>query len=660
MRIFRDINELPAFKNGVATIGSFDGVHLGHRQLIRRIVQMARELDGESIMITFHPHPRAVIDPENVKLLTTLKEKIEILETLKVDNLVVVPFDLTFSQQPPEQYIEDFLIDKINPTALVIGYDHRFGKDRRGDINLLFDYESKFPNGIKEISKKEIQNIAISSSKVRNYLQEGQIEEANGLLDYYYMLSGTVVSGDKIGREIGYPTANVKINSSQKLIPAVGIYAARAQVDGSVYNGMLYIGTRPTVDHTETTKIEINLFDFDQNIYDQEITLSIYAFIREDMHMDSLDALQVQLGKDKRDALKYFEQLDSYSRKEESKVAIAILAHNSRERIESFLPSVTESMGDKFETYVIDNASNDDTVEFVQEWFPEIHTIQFGSNYGYAKGYNKAIEQIDSKYLVLLNDDVMVTPNWLTPIIQKMEADSTIGACMPSILDYELKTHYEYAGAAGGLMDKYGVPYCKGRIFDQIERHNPNYNSEEEIFWASGAAIVVRSDVFINLEGFDESFFAHQEEIDLCWRMKNAGYKVMSVPKSIVYHVGGSTLAYDNPKKTYLNVRNNHWMIIKNHQSSNLLSILIPRIIQDKLGGIYMMLTGHFSKGIAVFKGLTHAYLSIGKKLNQRKYINKLTKKYAIAERNTRGRSTFSITYRYFVRNQRTVEKLNS
>jgi riboflavin kinase/FMN adenylyltransferase len=660
MRIFRDINTLPEFKNGVATIGSFDGVHLGHRQLIRRIVQMAREIDGESIMITFHPHPRAIIDPENVKLLTTLEEKIQILKTLKVDNLVVVPFDLSFSQQPPEQYIEDFLIKKINPKGLVIGYDHRFGKDRRGDINLLFDYQSHFPQGIKEISKKEIQNIAISSSKVRNYLQDGQIEEANSLLDYYYMLTGTVVSGDKIGREIGYPTANIKINSSQKLIPSTGIYAARAQVDGSVYNGMLYIGTRPTVDDTETTKIEINLFDFDQNIYDKEMTISIYAFIREDMHLDSLDALQVQLGKDKRAALEYFSQLDSYSRKEVSKVAIAILSYNSRERLESFLPSVSESLGDKFETYVIDNASDDDTVEFVQEWFPEIHTIQFGSNYGYAKGYNKAIEQIDSKYLVLLNDDVMVTPNWLSPIIKLMEEDASIGACMPSILDYELKTHYEYAGAAGGLIDKYGVPYCKGRIFDQIERVNPDYNSEEEVFWASGAAIVVRSDMFINLEGFDESFFAHQEEIDLCWRMKNAGYKVMSVPQSIVYHVGGSSLAYDNPKKTYLNVRNNHWMIIKNHQDSNLLSILLPRIIQDKLGAVYLMLTGHFKKGIAVFKGLTHAYLSIGKKLTKRKQIKHLVNKYAIGTRNMIGKSRFSITYRYYVRNQRTVEKLNS
>ncbi len=660
MRIFRDINALPAFKNGVATIGSFDGVHLGHRQLIRRIVQMAREIDGESIMITFHPHPRAIIDPENVKLLTTLDEKIQILETLKVDNLIVVPFDLTFSQQPPEQYIEDFLIGKINPTGLVIGYDHRFGKDRRGDINLLFEYESHFPNGIKEISKKEIQNIAISSSKVRNYLQDGRIEEANSLLDYYYMLTGTVVSGDKIGREIGYPTANIKIDSSQKLIPSTGIYAARAQVDGSVYNGMLYIGTRPTVDETETTKIEINLFDFDQNIYDKEMTVSIYGFIREDMHMDSLDALQVQLGKDKRAALNYFSKLDSYSRKEVSKVAIAILAYNSRERLESFLPSISESMGEKFETFVIDNASDDDTVEFVQEWFPEIHTIQFGSNYGYAKGYNKAIEQIDSKYLVLLNDDVMVTPNWLTPIINKMEADPTIGACMPSVLDYELKTHYEYAGAAGGLIDKYGVPYCKGRIFEQIERVNPNYNSEEEIFWASGAAIVVRSDVFINLEGFDESFFAHQEEIDLCWRMKNAGYKVMVMPQSIVYHVGGSSLAYDNPEKTYLNVRNNHWMIIKNHRDSHILTILLPRIIQDKLGALYMMLTGHYKKGIAIFKGLTHAYLSIGKKLSKRKQVKQLVDKYAIAQPNKNGRSRFSIAYRYYVRNQRTVEKLNT
>lgn len=658
MRIHRDIDNLPAFTRGVATIGSFDGVHLGHRQLIRRIVQMAKEIDGESILITFHPHPRSIVDPENVKLLTTLKEKLEVLETLKVDNVVVVPFDLSFSQQPPQEYVEEFLIKKISPVALVIGYDHRFGKDRRGDINLLHDYEDQFVNGITEISKKVIQDIAISSSKIRSYLAGGHIEEANGLLDYYYMLSGKVVSGDKIGREIGYPTANIHIEDSQKLIPAEGVYAARAMIGDQVFNGMLYIGTRPTVNEGTTTKIEINIFDFDQNIYDQEIRVSLYAFIRGGEKMSSLEQLQQQLGKDKIATIKYFDTFDTYARKESTQIAIGILTHNSRERLESFLPSVSDSISSKFQTYVIDNASEDDSIEFVQEWFPEISIIQFSKNHGFAKGYNKAIKQIDSKYIVLLNDDVMVTPNWLKPIIDQMESDTTIGACMPAILDYEYQTHYEYAGAGGGLIDKYGVPYCKGRIFNHIEPQNPNYQEVSEVFWASGAALVIRTDLFINFEGFDESFFAHQEEIDFCWRIKNAGYKVLVIPQSIVYHVGASSLGYANPQKTYLNVRNNHWMMMRNHRGSALLSLLLFRVIHDKIGAMKFFLTGEFDKGIATFKGLLHAYIKIRKVMSQRSYLKKINSKYAIGSPNMIGRSNYSITYRYYIKKQHTYENL--
>lgn len=658
MKIFRDIEQLPNFKNGVATIGSFDGVHLGHRQLIRRIVQMAREINGESILITFYPHPRSIVDPENVKLLTVLEEKIDLLDSMKIDNLVIVPFDLSFSQQSPQEYVEEFLIKKINPTALVIGYDHKFGKNRRGNIELLHKYASHFPNGITQISKKEVQNITISSSKTRSYLKEGQIEQANGLLDYYYLLTGKVVSGDKIGREIGYPTANIEINDKQKLIPAPGVYAARAMIEDQVYNGMLYIGTRPTISNSTEMKIEINLFDFDQDIYHKEIRLSIYAFIREDLTMSSLTILQKQLAKDKKSTLEYFNQLENYSTSQSSKIAIGILTHNSRERLESFLPSVSDSTNMKFQSYIIDNASSDDTIEFTQEWFPEVAVIQFGNNYGYAKGYNKAIEQIESKYIVLLNDDVLVTPNWLNPIIKAMDADKSIGACMPTILDYENKNKYEYAGAAGGMLDRYGIPFCKGRIFDHIESLNPNYQIDNEVFWASGAAFVVRTDLLINFEGLDESFFAHQEEIDFCWRIKNAGYKVMSIANSKVYHVGASTLGYDNPHKTYLNVRNNHWMMIKNHQGSNLFSILFLRVLQDKIGALKLLLSGDFKKSFAVMKGLTHAYLQIRKKLKQRKSTRRLIAKYAIGRPNTNGRTDFSIAFRYFIKKQRTFENL--
>jgi len=658
MRIFNDINNLPKFNTGVATIGSFDGVHLGHRKLIRRIVQMSKEVEGESIMITFHPHPRSIVDPDNVELLTTLDEKCEILKNLKIDNLIIVPFDLSFSQQTPEEYIENFLIKKINPSCLVIGYDHRFGKNRQGDITLLRKYGKNFQHGIHEISKKEIENITISSSKIRKYLKSGNLEEANGLLDYYYMLSGTVVTGDKIGREIGYPTANVSVSLKQKLIPAHGVYAARAMVEGTVYDGMLYIGNRPSIDNKVETKIEINLFDFDQEIYHKEITLSIYNFIREDKKLDSLDALQIQLSKDKKNVQEYFDKFNRYIRNEKSLLSIAILTYNSRDRLETFLPSIGDSYSNAFKTIIVDNQSDDDSIEFVTDWFPEIQTIQFRSNYGYAKGYNKAVSQIDSKYIVLLNDDVMVTPNWLSPIIKLMENDSSIGACMPSILDYNNKDKYEYAGAAGGLLDKLGVPFCIGRVFDTVENINPNYNQTNEVFWASGAALVIRKDVFINFEGFDESFFAHQEEIDFCWRIKNAGFKVVSIPSSKVYHVGGSSLSYSDPKKTYLNVRNNHWMLIKNASHTNLFFLLFRRIAHDKIGALYLITKGRFAEAFAVLKGLTHAYLKINTMLKRRKYISKLVSKFKIGKVNLTGMSNYSIVNKYYLQGKKTYHKI--
>jgi len=658
MRIFNNIDTLPKFKNGVATIGSFDGVHLGHRKLIRRIVQMSKEIGGESILITFHPHPRSIIDPENVEILTTLDEKCEILRNLNVDNLIIVPFDFAFSQQTPRDYIENFLIKKINPSSLVIGYDHKFGKNRQGDITLLRKYKDAFPNGIHKITKKEVQNITISSSKIRKYLKSGELEEANGLLDYHYMLSGIVVTGDKIGREIGYPTANISITLKQKLIPANGVYAARALVSGNVHEGMLYIGNRPTINNKEDIKIEINLFDFDQDIYHQEIVLSIYSFIREETKLNNLDELQNQLAKDKIAAIDYFEKLKSHTRIEKSLVTIAILTYNSRERLESFLPAISDSYSGVFKTLLIDNKSEDDGLEFASDWFPEIQTIQFSKNHGYAKGYNKAIDQIESKYIVLLNDDVLVTPNWLAPLIKLMEADSSIGVSMPAILDYNNREKYEYAGAAGGLLDKSGIPFCKGRIFDTIEDVNPHYNESEEVFWASGAAMVVRRDLFINFEGFDEAFFAHQEEIDFCWRIKKAGYKVMSVPSSIVYHVGGSTLGYDNPRKTYLNVRNNHWMLIKNAKKAGFKRLLFRRIVQDKLGALYLLTQGKYAQCFAVLKGLNHAYRRLGSMLRKRKYTSKLISKFKIGSSNLTGMTDYSIVHKYYLKGKKTYHKL--
>jgi riboflavin kinase/FMN adenylyltransferase len=300
MRVFQNLATLPKFKNAVITIGSYDGVHAGHQQIIKRLNDLAKEGNGESVLITFHPHPRLVLSPNDtsLKLVTSVNEKIEVLKRYGIDNVVVVPFTKAFSEQTPLEYIQDFLVKYFQPKRIVIGYDHRFGNKRAGGIELLKELAFSFDYEVEEIRKHEVDDIAVSSTKIRNALLEGKIEKANSFLNYPFMMAGHVVHGKKIGTEIGYPTANLEVERQNKIIPKQGIYAVYVLFNDKRYKAMLYIGNRPTLNGQDQS-IEVNLFDFNADLYGKTLYIEFVAHIREDAKFDSLEALKVQISKDK-------------------------------------------------------------------------------------------------------------------------------------------------------------------------------------------------------------------------------------------------------------------------------------------------------------------------------------------------------------------------
>lgn len=290
-------------------------------------------------------------------------------------------------------------------------------------------------------------------------------------------------------------------------------------------------------------------------------------------------------------------------------VAIVILNWNGRKHLEQFLPSVVNySNGDDYKVYVADNFSSDDSVAFLKENYPEIEIIELDGNYGYTGGYNRALKQIEAKYFVLLNSDVEVTENWLPPVIEYMNENPDVAAAMPKINSFSDKEYFEYAGAAGGYLDKYGFPFCRGRILFELEKDEGQHDTIKEIFWASGACYFVRSELFFAAQGFDEAFFAHMEEIDLCWRFKRMGYKVMNIPQSTVYHVGGGTLPINTPFKMYLNYRNNLFLLQKNLPSNKLIPILFFRMILDGMSALVYLSRFSFGFFGAVFKAHLHFY----------------------------------------------------
>jgi hypothetical protein len=322
-------------------------------------------------------------------------------------------------------------------------------------------------------------------------------------------------------------------------------------------------------------------------------------------------------------------------------IAVVILNWNGQKWLEKFLPTVIEKSS-MANIYIADNASTDDSVSLIENNFPSVKIIQNQLNEGYAKGYNDALKDLKEKYFVLLNSDIEVTDNWIKPIINLMEENSNISACQPKILDYNNKDSFEYAGASGGYIDNLGYPFTRGRIFDSIESDNNQYDDVKEIFWASGACFFVRADHFNEVNGFDNDFFAHQEEIDLCWRLKIKGYQIMVHPRSVVYHVGGGTLDDSSPFKTYLNFRNNLFMLTKNLNFFSLLITLYFRLPLDGIAAVTLLKKkSGFLHLLAVLRAHLVFYVSIPRLLFKRQ-IN-------TAKTNLVGKMGFSILVKYYL-----------
>ncbi len=301
-------------------------------------------------------------------------------------------------------------------------------------------------------------------------------------------------------------------------------------------------------------------------------------------------------------------------------IAIVILNWNGEALLKQFLPSVT-TCSSNAKIYIADNASTDKSFDFVNTNYPNISVILNTENGGYAKGYNDALKQIKEPLVCLLNSDIEVTHNWLLPIIEAYNADENVSIIQPKILDYKKKTYFEYAGAAGGFIDKYGYPYCRGRIFDTIEKDSGQYNNTTEIFWASGACFFIKNKVFTELEGFDESYFAHMEEIDLCWRAFNKNHKSLFVGTSTVFHVGGATLSSTSPRKTYLNFRNSLFTLVKNTDKKLFARVLV-RMSLDGIAGLRFLLQGKPKHFLSILKAHGNFYQNISGLLRQRRAYN--------------------------------------
>jgi riboflavin kinase / FMN adenylyltransferase len=310
MKVYKDISALPHFRKAVVTIGTFDGVHIGHRQIIAQLKKEATAIGGENVLVTFDPHPRKIVTSKPLQLINTLEEKIELLEAQGIDNLVIVPFTSQFAQQAAEAYVVDFLVEKFHPHTVIIGYDHRFGKDRTGNFKLLEAYAAKHFFKLIEISPQVIDEITISSTKIREALLRPDVEEAHRLLGYHYFFEGCVIEGNKLGRTLGYPTANLLVEAPDKLIPGNGVYAVEVELKDNLnkpeptrqLKGMMNIGFRPTVNGSKLV-IEVNIFDFDQDIYGSTLRIYLLHYLRGEQKFSGLDALKNQLARDKEEAI---------------------------------------------------------------------------------------------------------------------------------------------------------------------------------------------------------------------------------------------------------------------------------------------------------------------------------------------------------------------
>ncbi len=329
-----------------------------------------------------------------------------------------------------------------------------------------------------------------------------------------------------------------------------------------------------------------------------------------------------------------------------NKTAVVILNWNGAKLLQQFLPSIIQ-FSENGTIYVADNASTDTSIEVLKNKFPSVKIIENTGNFGFAKGYNEALKFVEEPYFALVNSDIEVTENWLQPIEFIFDNEPKTAIIQPKLLDFKKKTHFEYAGAAGGFIDKFGYPFCKGRIFDTLEKDLGQYNQETEVFWATGACFFIRKEVYRTLQGFDDEFFAHQEEIDLCWRANNLGFKAKYCPNSVVYHVGGATLNEANPKKTFLNFRNSLLMLTKNLPKEKLFPIIFARLCLDGIAGIQFIFQGKFKHTWAILQAHFHFYHLISRYLKKRNAFQKTNYFY-----------TKSIVWCYFVQKKKTFERL--
>lgn len=350
----------------------------------------------------------------------------------------------------------------------------------------------------------------------------------------------------------------------------------------------------------------------------------------------------------------------------QAQVAVVILNYNGRDLLEQFLPSVLATQYENLKIYLADNGSSDDSLDFVKSTFPSIHCIEMPDNLGFAEGYNVALKQVDAPYYVLLNSDVSVSPNWLSPMVELMESDQQIAAVQPKILMHGHPESFEHAGAAGGFIDRLGYPFCRGRIFMQLEQDKGQYQDVREIFWASGAALLIRSSLYHDFEGLDGDYFAHMEEIDLCWRLKRAGFKIMVQPKAKVFHVGGGTLPPSNPRKTYLNFRNSLITLFKNAPFGRLLWLIPLRLILDGLAGMRFLTEGKLREIGAILKAHFVFYGTLGRTISKRRKTRKRINSYSHADptnrektENMTGVYPGSIVWAFFMKGKKTFKDLD-
>lgn len=332
------------------------------------------------------------------------------------------------------------------------------------------------------------------------------------------------------------------------------------------------------------------------------------------------------------------------------KVAVVILNWNGVSFLRQFMPLLISNSRGEAEIFVADNASTDDSVAFLQKHHPEVKIILNKENGGFAKGYNDALRQVDAEYFVLLNSDIEVTENWIMPVISLMDANPQVAACQPRIRSYHERKKFEYAGAAGGFIDKYGYPFCRGRIFLNLEEDHGQYDDACEIFWATGACMFVRAEVFRDLGGFDDDFFAHMEEIDFCWRLNNTGYKVMYCPSSTVYHIGGGTLPKASWRKTYLNFRNNFFLLYKNLPDDQLVKVFITRLLLDGVAAFKFLISAGFKDFLAVTRAHIHFYKALPRLRQKRK---------ALKQGSMKGVYQRNIVSEYYLRGKKVFSDLN-